>query len=116
LQRSPFRVRADLPLDRVSGFVAQREALLGGAALLVDFGCGRVLAGAESLTGEAWHRFYKTSHRATGHAVVERAPTEFIKQHDPFGTPDPSWQLMRRIKAVLDPHNVFAPDRVPKMK
>ena len=116
LQRSPFRVKANLPLDKVAGFVTDGEALPHEAAVLVDFGCGRILAGTESLTDEAWHRFCKTSHQAAGHAVLEKAPTEFIKQHDPFGTPDPSWQLMRRIKAVLDPHNVFAPDRVPKMK
>jgi FAD/FMN-containing dehydrogenase len=35
------------------------------------------------------------------------------KHNDVFGTTRPEWKIMHRIKAALDPHNIFAPGRLP---
>jgi FAD/FMN-containing dehydrogenase len=44
---------------------------------------------------------------------LEKAPEEFKKRNDVFGTPQPEWKVMHRIKKALDPDNIFAPGCLP---
>ncbi|MHC4179948.1 MAG: FAD-binding oxidoreductase, partial [Planctomycetota bacterium] len=116
LRRSPFLLRADLPLDQVSAFVSAAGEMLPGAAMLVDLGCGRIVAAVPTLTPEGWLRSCAAAKEMEGHVVLEKASGEFARQHDVFGLPRPSWHVMHRVKAALDPHNVFAPGRLPGRK
>jgi glycolate oxidase subunit GlcD len=116
LHRSSFLLRADLPLGEVSAFLSGDHQALRGAAVLVDFGCGRVLAAVPTLRAGAWLRLCETAEQNGGHLILEKAPQEFAQQQDVFGLPRPSWQVMHRIKAALDPHSVFAPGRLPGRK
>jgi glycolate oxidase subunit GlcD len=111
--RSPFILRADFLLDRVAGFI---NALDGRATLsdvLLDFGCGRVLAGLEALSNADWARLCEVIDQQGGHGLLMKAPDDFRKENDVFGTPRPEWKVMHRIKAAMDPNNIFAPGALP---
>jgi FAD/FMN-containing dehydrogenase len=111
--RSPFILRADFLLDRVAGFI---NALDGRATLsdvLLDFGCGRVLAGLEALSNADWAPLCEVIDQQGGHGLLMKAPDDFRKENDVFGTPRPEWKVMHRIKAAMDPNNIFAPGALP---
>ena len=111
--RAPFILRADFLLDRVAGFI---NALDGRATLsdvLLDFGCGRVLAGLEILSNADWARLCEVIDQQGGHGLLMKAPDDFRKENDVFGTPRPEWKVMHRIKAAMDPDNIFAPGALP---
>ncbi len=112
LGRGAARMRADLPLDRVSAFLSAAVEKLGSASVLVDFGCGRVTASDESSTDDTWKHFCDTARSAGGHAVLEKVPRESADGASVFGPPRADWPMMQRIKAALDPHDVFAPGRL----
>jgi len=113
LGQSAFVLRADVPLDEVAGFVEFLSSRLTDADMFVDFGCGRMLAGFEVMQDEVWRQICDLCDQRNGHVLMERAPVEFKKQNDVFGTARPEWQIMHRIKAALDPHTIFAPGRLP---
>ncbi len=116
LRQSPFLLRADLPLDEVPAFITAGREALSRAAMLVDFGCGRIVAAVPTLTPGAWLSYCEIAEETGGHVILERAPREFAEQQEVFGLPRPSWHVMHRVKAALDPHNVFAPGRLPGRK
>jgi hypothetical protein len=43
LDRAPFLLRLDLPLNSVTAFLSHPPQPLDGATVLADFGCGRVV-------------------------------------------------------------------------
>jgi FAD/FMN-containing dehydrogenase len=109
----PFILRADFLLDRVADFI---DALDGSPALsdvLLDFGCGRVLAGLETLSNADWGRLCEVIDQHDGHGLLMKAPDDFRKENDVFGAPRPEWKVMHRIKAAMDPTGVFAPGCLP---
>lgn len=116
LRRHRFLMRASLPPDQVLAFLSAAREGLHGAATLVDLGCGRIVAAMADLAPSNWVRFGEISERASGHVILEKAPGEFAREHDLFGTPRPAWPLMHRLKAALDPQGVFAPGRLPGRK
>ncbi len=113
LAQSAFILRGDVPLDQVAGFAESLNGRLPKAKLFLDGGCGRILAGFEDLQDGIWGQICDLGHQLDGHVVMEKAPVEFKKRHDVFGTEHPAWKVMHRIKAALDPHNIFAPGRLP---
>jgi glycolate oxidase subunit GlcD len=108
-----FILRMGAAADRVA--VAGRELLRLSAArdVMLDFGGGRILAGAAELSADAWAGIGRSAAAAAGHAILEQAPEEFKAQHDVFGPARPEWPLMHRIKAALDPKSLFSPGRMP---
>jgi len=110
---SAFLLRANLPLDSAQGFVSEAGRVFRSADVLVDFGCGRVTAGMSSLSDADWACLCTLAEKAGGHVLLEKAPADFKKRHDVFGPARPEWKLMHRLKAALDPRNVFAPGRLP---
>jgi len=116
LCRGNFLVRADLPLDGVTEFAILAAERHPAQQMLLDFGCGRVLASLPNLPEDAWTRLCALARRLEGHARLERAPDEFKKRHDVFGPPRADWPLAHRLKDALDPRNVFAPGRMPGRK
>ena len=113
LGQSAFVLRADLPLDELTGFVKQFGDRLKNADMFVDFGCGRILAGSEVMQDETWGAICELGAQLGGHVMLEKAPLAFKEQNDVFGKSRPEWKIMHRIKAALDPHHIFAPGRLP---
>ncbi len=109
----PFILRADFLLNRVADFI---DTLAGRPALsevLLDFGCGRVLAGLDTLSNADWMRLCEVIGQHDGHGLLMKAPDDFRKDNDVFGSPRPEWKVTHRIKAAMDPDNVFAPGCLP---
>jgi len=114
LERAPFLLRVDLPLNKVATFVTAELDVLGEARVLADLGCGRIVAAHSGLSDGAWLRLCDASAEVGGHAILEKAPNTFKQEHDVFGRRRSDWALMRRIKAALDPRDIFAPGRLPR--
>ena len=113
LAQSAFILRGDVPLDQVAGFAKSLNDRLPEAKLFLDGGCGRILAGFEDLQDGIWDQICDLGNQLDGHVVMEKAPVEFKKRHDVFGSERAEWKVMHRIKAALDPHHIFAPGRLP---
>ncbi|MFH0728756.1 MAG: FAD-linked oxidase C-terminal domain-containing protein [Pseudomonadota bacterium] len=106
-------LRAGTPSDLVAPAAQLIARQASAVSMLVDFGCGRILAGVDHMTDDSWKIIGRRIHELEGHVVLEKAPDEFKKRNDVFGPPRPEWHLMHRIKAALDPKHVFAPGRMP---
>jgi D-lactate dehydrogenase (cytochrome)/glycolate oxidase len=111
--RSPFILRADFPLDRVADFIKALDGRPVLAGILLDFGCGRILAGLDALSNDDWMRLCELIDQRDGHGLLIKAPDDFRKQNDVFGTSRPEWKVMHRIKAAMEPDNIFAPGCLP---
>jgi glycolate oxidase subunit GlcD len=106
-------LRGDFLMDRVSGFMSALGEVVPAALTSLDFGCGRIWAGIDGLSNEQWARLCTLAGEHDGHILLEKAPDNFKKRNDVFGLPNSAWKVMHRIKAELDPHNLFAPGRLP---
>jgi FAD/FMN-containing dehydrogenase len=113
ISRLDYILRGDFLLDRVSDFIKALSEVLPEALVSLDLGCGRVLAGVDGLSDEQWIRLCNLAGEHNGHILLENAPDDFKKRNDVFGLPNSAWKIMHRIKAELDPHNLFAPGRLP---
>jgi FAD/FMN-containing dehydrogenase len=113
LLQSPFILRGDFLLNRVSDFMEALDGQLQISRVFLDFGCGRILAGIDDMSGEQWSGVCDLALKHDGHVLLEKAPDEFKKGNDVFGLPQATWKIMHRIKAELDPDNMFAPGRLP---
>lgn len=111
--RAPVVLRADVPPDCVVSLVREQHESLREAAVLADFGCGRITLSLPDLDDAGWQNWCRAASRAEGYAIVEKAPDAFRIGNDVFGPPRPDWPLMRRLKAALDPQEVFSPGRMP---
>ena len=116
LEKTPFLLRTDVPLDKTSTLVSTGQDILPEAAVAVDFGCGRIATAASNLSDDAWARLNSAASKMDGHTLLEKATKEFALRHDLFGTPRADWDLTHRIKAALDPHHLFALGRLPGRK
>jgi glycolate oxidase subunit GlcD len=111
--QSPFILRADFPLDRVAGFIGALDDRPALSKVFLDFGCGRLLAGLDDMGDDDWTRLCERIGQHNGHGLLVKAPDDFRKRNDVFGTPRPEWKVMHRIKAAMDPDNIFSPGCLP---
>jgi FAD/FMN-containing dehydrogenase len=81
--------------------------------MLLDFGCGRILAGLDALGNDEWMRLCELIAQFDGHCLLLKAPDDFRKKNDVFGLARKEWKVMHRIKAAMDPDGVFAPGCLP---
>jgi D-lactate dehydrogenase (cytochrome) len=116
LHRAPFLLRADLPMDKVKDFVDMAAGATQTEGLFADFGCGRVRAGMEDLSEEAWERLCGHVGDLDGHILLEKAPDDFKRRQDVYGPSQSAWKVMHKVKEALDPKNIFAPGRLPGRK
>ncbi|MGD9148639.1 MAG: FAD-linked oxidase C-terminal domain-containing protein [Desulfobacterales bacterium] len=113
MSAATFILRADLPLDRMPGFVESLDRWLPQSKLFLDYGCGRIFAAFENMPDGLWERLCATGAHLGGQVLMEKATAEFKKHNDVFGADRPHWKVMHRIKAALDPQHVFSPGRLP---
>jgi len=113
LAQASFILRADFPLDRVPGFLSALNGRSALSTVFPDFGCGRLLAGLDNLSDDEWLHICDLAGKHDGHCLLEKAPDDFKKRNDVFGTPRPAWKVMHRVKAALDPDNIFSPGCLP---
>jgi hypothetical protein len=113
LAQSSFILRADLPLDQGGGFVEFLDKQLSEPKLFLDYECGRIFAGFETMPDGMWGQLCDLGNQLGGHVILENAPVEFKKHHDVFGFERPEWMVMHRIKAALDPQHIFSPGQLP---
>jgi FAD/FMN-containing dehydrogenase len=113
LAQSSFILRGDLPLDQGVGFIQSLDKLLSEPKLFLDYGCGRIFAGFETMPDGMWDQLCDLGNQLGGHVVMEKATIEFKKHNDVFGFERPEWKVMHRIKDALDPHHIFAPGCMP---
>jgi FAD/FMN-containing dehydrogenase len=109
----PFVLRMGAPPDRAGRAAAILRQQVPVETLLVDYGCGRVLAGSKDVKDGSWREIGQRLRELAGHAVLEKCPDEFKTRNDVFGPLRPEWALMHRVKGILDPKHVFAPGRMP---
>ena len=109
----PFILKADLPLDRVADITDALDGRPVQSGMLLDFGCGRILAGLEALGNDDWIRLGELIAQRDGHCQLIKAPDDFRKGNDVFGSPRTGWKVMHSIKAAMDPDGVFAPGCLP---
>lgn len=113
LARFPFILRADAAPERL-GLLAReiwRQVVAG--AVVLDCGCGRIYGGIKRLDPRAWAALCDTVETHGGHILLEMAPQTFKADNDVFGRHRPEWRLVRKVKAALDPGNIFSPGRLP---
>jgi len=111
-----FHLKGHFALDRLGDAVASHADMFAENSVFLDLGCGMVMAGLDVLDDEHWLALCKTAAALGGHVFLERAPETFKKKHDVFGPDRPEWQVVHRVKAALDPLNIFAPGQLPGRK
>jgi FAD/FMN-containing dehydrogenase len=110
---APFILRADFPLDQVADFINALDDRSARSRVMLDFGCGRLWAGLDALGNDDWLRLCELIGQRDGHGLLIKAPDDFRKQNDVFGAQRPEWKVMHRIKAAMDPDNIFSPGSLP---
>lgn len=113
LSKSPFICQADVVIAKVQEFYAGMEKIAQPSLVLLDFACGRVYAGLDSLSEEQWSKLDSLVTSCLGHGRLLRAPEDFRKKNDVFGSARQEWRLSHMIKTALDPNNVFSPGALP---
>jgi len=108
-----FILRADFTLDRVADFIGDLDGRPSMSKMMLDFGCGRILAGIKDLGDDDWSHLCEKIDQKAGHGLLMKAPDDFRRRNDVFGRPRPEWKVMHRIKAALDPDNIFSPGCLP---
>jgi glycolate oxidase subunit GlcD len=108
-----YVIKAGMPADLVTEGAKLVKNWLPDMPLLVDFGCGRILAGTGLMTGGSWKELERLIRGMGGILILEKAPDGFKRYNDVFGAPRPEWDLMHRIKNVLDPKHLFSPGCMP---
>jgi len=111
--REDFLLRADLPQEHVVEFIQSGNGCLRHSHVMLDWGCGRILAGLGQVDDADWSILGRTAEDYGGQLLLEKAPVEFKQRHDVFGRPRSAWQVVHRVKSALDPVGIFAPGRLP---
>ena len=111
--QAPFVLQADVVIKNGGDYCTKMSGIANVSTLLLDLANGRVYAGFAALTGEQWSQLDALAGRCLGHARLLKAPHDFAKEYDLFGSYRPEWRLSHLIKNALDPQNIFSPGVLP---
>lgn len=106
--RLGFRVPARLTTEAVG--VAKD---LGASRYVAAHGVGEVELGLDALDRAAGEKARSWAESSGGALVVLRGPVDLYEHFDPWGTPPPSIELQRKVKAAFDPVGVCNPGILP---
>jgi len=112
----PYILRAGLPLNELRGLIHMLNEPAVVPQMVLDLGCGRIFCGFETVSDDFWKRLCDRAESLQGQVVLDKAPADFKQHHDVFGPERPGWKMIHRVKAALDPGNVFSPGRLPGKK
>ena len=108
---APVRLSLRVPPSQVGAAITQiadwEETSYRAAHRVGEIEIGTAAA-AERLHGL---RSWAEAHR--GALVVVDAPDELLAGLDPWGSPPPSLEIQRRVKAAFDPNGICNPGRLP---
>jgi glycolate dehydrogenase FAD-binding subunit len=114
-------LKVDAPISQTQalfGLVERKAADCGlGCAVIAHAGNGVLnayffgSAGKTTVLVQVIHDVRYDAERAGGDAIVEWAPAEIKKRVPVWGEPQPTWSMMRRLKAGLDPNGILNPGR-----
>ncbi len=112
----PYNLRAGLPINEAHTLVTRMTDKGAVIDMVIDLGCGRIFCGLESVSDDLWKSLCEKAEKLKGHVVMDKATAEFKQRHDVFGPERPEWKIMHKVKAELDPKNIFSPGRLPGRK
>ena len=113
IEELPFICQADVVVTKVVDCYQEMAQIAKPAKLMLDVGCGRIYAGMDVLTGEQWSKLDELFKRCQGTGKLIKAPEDFRKNNDVFGSGKPEWRLSHMIKSALDPKGLFSPGALP---
>lgn len=113
IEQFPFVLQADLLLTRMNECYEEITKISKPGQAMIDMGCGRMYIGVEGLTQEQWSQICTLVSRCQGHLRMIKAPEDFRRKVDVFGTFRPEWKLSHNIKRALDPNGLFSPGALP---
>jgi glycolate oxidase FAD binding subunit len=111
--QKPFVIQADVVIARLLECYLDLERIVRPDQVLLDVACARIHVGFADLTAEQWKKIDSLVKRCQGHVIVLKAPEEFRKSNDVFGSARPEWKLSHAVKGALDPDRIFAPGVLP---
>lgn len=110
---SSFVCQVDMVIEELQKCYSEMEKITKSSKVLLDFSCGRIYAGLDSLDTEQWSKIDTTITQCQGHGRIMKSPEGFRSKNDVYGRPRPAWRLSHMIKASLDPDNIFSPGALP---
>ncbi len=113
IANTSFILRGDFLLNQITDFFNFLDNEVSLSQNLLDSGNGRIYAGITNLNDEQWRRICDYASDNYGHVILEKAPNDFKERNDVFGLPNSAWAIMHRIKAELDPDNIFSTGQLP---
>ncbi len=113
LSQEPFVCQVDTVIAGMVECYAEMNKITTFSHILLDFGCGRIYAGLDTLTDVQWSALSTLSVQYQGYARLVKAPEVFCRNNDVFGQERPEWHLSHQIKKALDPENIFSPGALP---
>ncbi len=101
-----------VPAAEVAEAVVRTRRAFPDASFQAAHGVGHVKVGVDDLDLSAFGALRSWTESVTGSLVVTARP-DHAGDIEPWGTPPPSLELQRRVKAAFDPAGVMAPGRLP---
>ncbi len=105
--------QADVVIANVKQMCEDAARIAEPSNILVDFACGRIYAGYETLSDSQWGELGAGFSKNQGHGRLLKAPAEFRNKNDVFGSGRAEWKYSHKIKAALDPNGLFSPGVLP---
>ena len=102
-----------VPPASTAAAVERVRALGSDVAFKAAHGVGEVVLGVDSPDFAALRDLRGWAESLGGALVTAVAPAETREVFDPWGTPPPTVDLQRRVKAAFDPAGVVNPGRLP---
>jgi glycolate oxidase subunit GlcD len=102
-----YRLRIDVPLDRLADLAGILAERLGQADLQLDFGCGRLYAAADVLEAETVVCLASLAGSQGGFLRLEHAPPGFLACLEPSPGHSEGHRMTQQIKQFLDPSSIF---------
>ncbi len=113
LWEAPYICQADVVIANAKQFCEEAASIAKPATVFVDFACGRIYAGCQSLDENQWRGLDAAIGKNKGHGRLIKAPRDFREKNDVFGSGRAEWKLSHKVKAALDPNGLFSPGALP---